>query len=509
MPIAQIAMSKKNNKNVPADHLIDSLMDDVKGMKKAKSSAADHLIDSLMDDLQDIQAESSYNKTDYGEFEFEVISDDIQFPEGADSDGDKTTVVPAGDVAISDPSKDFDPILVFGDSSSPYSSSEQQIGYSNTSEKKFYDKTGEYSPNDNDNSNQDLGAPEGFEPPVLQKNESQNLATAVAESDYKPKSIPVVPNLSIPEIGPEPTPFFTSTSIFSSSEPVSEEKTVSLAANDQFGILDLMSTGESTQATHSESVADANNSTVSTDEKTLAVEGFANAKIGLGRKNPDLDVKVSIGNFRGSGRVGGINVLTSVDASLAQAESLKVAQYRIIELEKEIENLRAENEELASAGEIIKSRADTMASKVSSLEKEKQEIHESAQNEIIVLKGGLQYKEAEFAKASVKVEELETRLKSDFKKIRVRERELENRLELLRAEKAALVRSKDDYILDQKRKIDQLSQELDNYRKKCLELNKALEANQDQFKRTERALRLALTNLEVKEGNLAPIKKAE
>lgn len=247
--------------------------------------------------------------------------------------------------------------------------------------------------------------------------------------------------------------------------------------------------------------------TTGTDaDKTLAVDGFANARLGA-RKSSDVDVKVSVGHFRGSR--GAANVLTSVDASLVQAENLKLAQQRILELEKEVEFLRAENEELGSAGEIIRARADELSVRISSLEKEKIEIQESAQSEIIILKGNLQYKESEVAKARIKVEELETRLKSDFKKIRVRERELENRLELLRAEKSALVRSKDEYILEQKRKIDQLSQELDNYRKKCLELNKTIEANQDQVKRTERALRLALTNLEAKEENLVPLKKAE
>ncbi|WP_374077893.1 hypothetical protein [Bdellovibrio bacteriovorus] len=241
-------------------------------------------------------------------------------------------------------------------------------------------------------------------------------------------------------------------------------------------------------------------------DKTVAVEGFANARLGA-RKAPDVDVKVSVGNYRGSR--GSANVMTSVDASLAQAENLKLAQQRILELEKEVEHLRGENEELASAGEIIRSRTDELTVRISSLEKEKQEVQESAQSEILILKGNLQYKENEVAKARIKVDELETRLKSDFKKIRVRERELENRLELLRAEKSALVRSKDEYILEQKRKIDQLSQELDNYRKKCLELNKTIEANQDQVKRTERALRLALTNLEAKEENLVPLKKAE
>ncbi len=243
-------------------------------------------------------------------------------------------------------------------------------------------------------------------------------------------------------------------------------------------------------------------------EKTVAVDGFANARLGARRNNAEVDVKVSVGNFRGSQR-GSANVMTSVDASLAQAENLKIAQQRILELEKEVEHLRAENEELASAGEIIRSRTDELGVRITSLEKEKAEDRESAQSEILILKGNLQYKENEVAKARIKVDELETRLKSDFKKIRVRERELENRLELLRAEKSALVRSKDEYILEQKRKIDQLSSELDNYRKKCLELYKTIEANQDQVKRTERALRLALTNLEAKEENVVPLKKAE
>lgn len=240
-------------------------------------------------------------------------------------------------------------------------------------------------------------------------------------------------------------------------------------------------------------------------DKTVAVDGFANAR--LGPRRTDVDVKVSIGNFRG-GR-GAANVMTSVDASLAQSENLKIAQHRILELETEVEKLRAENEELASAGDIISTRADSLGIRISAMEREKQENQESAQSEILILKGNLQYKENEAAKARMKVEELETRLKSDFKKIRVRERELENRLELLRAEKSALVRSKDEYILEQKRKIDQLSQELDNYRKKCLELNKTIEVNQDQVKRTERALRLALSNLEAKEENFVPLKKAE
>lgn len=299
-------------------------------------------------------------------------------------------------------------------------------------------------------------------------------------------SIPSTPDDSPRESDSEQSVDDSTKPVFSA--PESEDKTVSIQQD--LNVLSPVGQGTSTDA-----------------DRTIAVEGFANARLGA-RKKPDVDVKVSVGNFRNA-RAGASNVMTSVDASLAQAENFKIAQQRILELEKEVEMLRAENEELASAGEIIRTRTDEFAIRITALEKEKVEIRESAQSELLILKGNLQYKESEVAKARNKVEELETRLKSDFKKIRVRERELENRLELVRAEKNALVRSKDEYILEQKRKIDQLSQELDNYRKKCLELNKTIEANQDQVKRTERALRLALTNLEAKEGSLVPLKKAE
>lgn len=256
--------------------------------------------------------------------------------------------------------------------------------------------------------------------------------------------------------------------------------------------------------------AKASGTTDSSDkDQTLAVQGFANAKLGA-RHAVEPDAKVSIGQFRsagGSSRPGG--VFTSMDASLVQSDNLKMAQQRILALEKEVEKFRAENEELASAGEIIHTRVDEYAIRITALEKEKTEIEESHHSEVLILKGNLQYKETEVGKSRIKIEELETRLKADFKKIRVKERELENRLELVRAEKSALVRSKDEYILDMKRKIDQLQSELDNYRGKVLELNKTLESNQDQFKRTVRALRLALSNLEVKEENLIPLKKAE
>ncbi|UXR64757.1 hypothetical protein EZJ49_00615 [Bdellovibrio bacteriovorus] len=429
-----------------------------------------------MDDLKDIQSESSYRAGG--------SDDDFAGLPTLDADEHRLDKTSAGgnlwdnlekDIS-KDPSKDLDASEFIG--GADYSADGEASSYEGS-----YKEAVLENPEESEDVN-DFEMPDGFGD--LPPSERFMVGPTAEEDRYDGPSADVgyqsadeLESPPIPEMDDEST-----RPVFSSSSSAGEDKTVSIQQD--FG---------------------ATSSVVGTDaDKTVAVEGFANARVGA-RKAPEVDVKVSVGNFRGSR--GSANVMTSVDASLAQAENLKLAQQRILELEKEVEFLRAENEELASAGEIIRSRTDDLTVRISEIEKEKTEMQESAQSEILILKGNLQYKENEVAKARIKVEELEARLKSDFKKIRVRERELENRLELLRAEKSALVRSKDEYILEQKRKIDQLSQELDNYRKKCLELNKTIEANQDQVKRTERALRLALTNLEAKEENLVPLKKAE
>lgn len=204
---------------------------------------------------------------------------------------------------------------------------------------------------------------------------------------------------------------------------------------------------------------------------------------------------------------------TPYDQQFTQAENLKLAQARITELEKIYEQLRQETDSLSSAQEIAQSKIEDYAKQIHALEKAKSTLVEQHQNEIQIYKQGLEIKDAETRKLKIKNEELESRLAQDLRKVRVRERELENRLELAKLEKNALVRSKDETILELKRKIEHLTAELDNYKNKVLELNAKIESNQDQFGRTVRALRLALTNLEVNENTssitIAPVKKAE
>lgn len=239
------------------------------------------------------------------------------------------------------------------------------------------------------------------------------------------------------------------------------------------------------------------------NEKTVAVAGYQY------RNNGDdyIGEKVSVGQNRSGYAVW--NSGGSAESNLAQADNLRIAQEKILELESENEKLRLQNEELMAASEIIKERSDLLSGQLSEYKNDREGLEDSFKNEVVLLKNHLAKKDNELQKSTLKNDELESRLKFDMKKIRVRERELENRLELIRAEKNAIVKNKDEQILDLRRKMDVLQMEVESYRQKCVELNKLIETNQDSFKRTTRALRLAMANLELQEENKVPMKKAE
>jgi hypothetical protein len=240
------------------------------------------------------------------------------------------------------------------------------------------------------------------------------------------------------------------------------------------------------------------------NEKTVAIAGYSQRNDSQNENN----VKVSVGQSRAAFS-SGYAAWGNSDSQLAQAENLRIAQEKILELENENEKLRLQNEELIAASEIVKERADLLTTQVHEFKNDRDSLEQSFKNEMQLIRNQFHRKDNELQKAQMKIDELDSRLKFDMKKIRIRERELENRLELIRAEKNALVKSKDEQILDLRRKMDQVQLEVESYRQKCVELNKALDVNQDSFKRTTRALRLAMANLELQDENKIPLKKAE
>ncbi len=188
--------------------------------------------------------------------------------------------------------------------------------------------------------------------------------------------------------------------------------------------------------------------------------------------------------------------MTSADATLRQSESLRIAQTRISDLEQELEKFRKENEKLVSAGETMRRHADELLAKLESLEVNSKESEKIFAEEKRVMRVNLQAKDRELIASKQKLEELEGRLENNFKKIRVRERELEHRLEIVKIEHATTVGSKDKMILDLKRQIDQLTHESEYAKVKAHEVFQQFREKQDTMRKVVRALRLALSMLE-------------
>jgi chromosome segregation ATPase len=200
-----------------------------------------------------------------------------------------------------------------------------------------------------------------------------------------------------------------------------------------------------------------------------------------------------------------------LQSNLRQAENLRIAQERVAALEREVHELRKENELLVTAAEFSRQKMEELNEKVFELEKAKNQALEQAQIEMNVYRENLFQRDKDLERTKMKLEELETKFQRDLNRVRVRERELENRLELTRAEKNALLAAKDEKILDLKKKHDLLKQELEHSKSKFAALQAKSAAQQDQMARVIKTLRLALTHLESQSGgaSIHPLKKAD
>ncbi len=202
-------------------------------------------------------------------------------------------------------------------------------------------------------------------------------------------------------------------------------------------------------------------------------------------------------------------------SGLQISKTLKMAQARIIELESEIDKLREENDLLTLAARSAKQEAESYSQKIENLEKTYKESLEQTQLELNIYRDTIKSKDAQMHKLEQKIIDLESSIGRDIKKIRQRERELENRLELSKQDKFALIKSKDDMILDLKRKVDDLQLEIENYRSRYADANQKIDFQHGQLSRTVKALRLALAHLESQSdgggasATLHTIKKAE
>ncbi|MCB9026230.1 MAG: hypothetical protein H6625_07940 [Bdellovibrionaceae bacterium] len=251
-------------------------------------------------------------------------------------------------------------------------------------------------------------------------------------------------------------------------------------------------------------------------EETLATELLeASENIKMEEENKDhLDhtEKVDMDLFDVSSPYqSAMRPLNSTESKLADAESLKIAQNKIKELRMENEKISIENEELAAAAETFRNKVDFLEAQVHNYGNKYKDLNENVVGEKEILLKSMSEKDKELNRVRQKAEELEARLQTGLRKIKVRERELENRLELVKLESKALINSKDEMILNLKRQLDNVSQEIEFLRNKIQESNKYFNQKQEVMRKTVKTLRLALSLLETEEFNnpMTSLKKAE
>ncbi len=192
----------------------------------------------------------------------------------------------------------------------------------------------------------------------------------------------------------------------------------------------------------------------------------------------------------------GATVFTTAEAALRNSENLRVAQARISELEHEIERIRRENNQLRQAGETLRRQVDQLQAGAESAESDLAEFKRTADEERKVLRSQLSARDREISELKALKEDIESRLESNFKKIRVRERDLEHRIEIIKSESASIAANKDKMILELKRQIDQLKSELEHANHQTQQSFKSFKEKQETVRKAVRALRIALTVLE-------------
>ncbi len=188
--------------------------------------------------------------------------------------------------------------------------------------------------------------------------------------------------------------------------------------------------------------------------------------------------------------------VVNLQEHLKSSNYLEVAQDRVLELEKEVQKLRRDGEQLAIAGKHFKEMNDSLKHQVKNAESNYQNMQDIAQEEKKILMQSLEAKEIKISALQDRVVDVEQRQGSQYENVRIRERELENRLEIMKAENEALVRSKDEMILELKKQVQLIQSDLEKYRIQNQKMSSKMENKEELLRRTVKALRIALTMLE-------------
>jgi hypothetical protein len=153
-------------------------------------------------------------------------------------------------------------------------------------------------------------------------------------------------------------------------------------------------------------------------------------------------------------------LLREQDVSVLSGQ-LRSSKQQIAAYEKELREERLKNSELAYTCQEQKGRIDEFERKgvevSASLEKECQELRGQLRTRTDQMK----LVEIQAREVSAEIDRLKDRVRGDIRKIRVREKELENRLEITKKDAEALITARETKLIELKRKLDLMEFNMD------------------------------------------------
>lgn len=171
--------------------------------------------------------------------------------------------------------------------------------------------------------------------------------------------------------------------------------------------------------------------------------------------------------------------------------SLKVVKQQLGQLKEKLEKSENERRKTLLILEELKTQLGILTD-----ERDQQKHHEAkleAQHQEQIKDLQLRMDNAQFqaAKSERRLEEFKDRVRHDLQQIRQRERDLANRLELQKRDAEALLSTKDERLLMQKREIDRLEFEIQTLQERLVEETKKDEERASRLIRAVQSLKLA------------------
>ena len=173
-------------------------------------------------------------------------------------------------------------------------------------------------------------------------------------------------------------------------------------------------------------------------------------------------------------------------------EQLNFASKKALEIESEVKKMAEQQETLHKKSELLSRENEELRERHSKDAKSREQEVQTKADKLLLAERRCEI-------AEKKYEELKERVKKDIQQIRVHEKELEARLEILKRDSETLLAAKDRKLLEFKRKIDSLEYEMESLVEKEKAAQKKVEFWKERMNRVLRALKLGTSLLESEE----------